>query len=500
MKAWKLRAGRDSGRAVDQRRAVIDIGSNTVRLVIYGAPPRSPVVLWNEKVSARLGRDLATTGMIPQAAMNEALAALARYRLIIQDLGIENVEAVATAAPREAKNGSAFLSRVAALGLDVRLLSGEDEACASAYGAIGAFRSAAGIVSDLGGGSLELVPIAGGECGSGCSLPLGTLLLPSLREKRGFSGRVAKMLAPLDASIAEGKPLYMIGGTWRAFATYAMRVVDHPLTDPHGFRMSLDEADELAKVLQHTQPAQIAQIKGVSAMRAGKLPDAAALLRALLAHLQPEALIFSSWGLREGLHFRRLDEATRRSDPLLAGIIGFTGMSQPGMANAELLSEWASAVAGSGDAVGARIRLAGAHLALALHRVEPNLRPAQALEWALDKRWIGIGPEERATLAAILASSLGQTNLPDRVSRLAPPALLDQALGSGLALRLAQRLGAGSSAALEASELRIENETLTLRIAKGYADLAAPLVKKDLGTLAAALGLRAELKVERPSA
>jgi exopolyphosphatase / guanosine-5'-triphosphate,3'-diphosphate pyrophosphatase len=495
MIGWNPRPRAKAEGAADPRRAVIDIGSNTVRLVIYGGPPRAPAVLWNEKVSARLGRDLARTGSIPAAAIDEALATLDRYRLIVQDLGISDVEVVATAAPRDADNGSVFLSRVAELGLKVRLLSGEEEACASAYGAIGAFPGAAGLVADLGGGSLELVPIAEGECGAGFSLPLGTLRLPAERAKRGFARRVAKTLAALAMPAQAGGPLYMVGGTWRAFATYAMRVADHPLTDPHGFQLSRLEAETLAKVVQRLQPASLAQIRGISGMRAEKLPDAAALLRALLAHLEPEGLVFSSWGLREGLHYRRLDEPTRRSDPFLAGVAAFAGEPHPETATATQLSNWAGSIVRGSDAVGDRLRLAAAYLAIALHRVEPNLRSAQAIEWALDKRWIGLIPEERAALAAILVGTLGQIALSERVTRLAPAALLDQSLATGLALRLAHRLGAGSARAVDASRLLVEEGLLVLELEENHAALAAPPVVKDLGALATALRLTPEIRV-----
>ena len=158
----RKRGGHD--RLVKPPRAVIDIGSNTVRLVIYEGSRRAPETVWNEKVAARLGRDISTTGRIPQEAEDEALAALARYALIIQDLGIDDVQAVATAAARDAKNGQEFLAKVAALGLEPRLLSGEEEACISANGALGAFPGAHGVVADLGGGSLELVSIHSNEC------------------------------------------------------------------------------------------------------------------------------------------------------------------------------------------------------------------------------------------------------------------------------------------------------------------------------------------------
>lgn len=496
---WRARLA--GGGARDERRAVIDIGSNTVRVVVYGGPLRAPAVLWNEKVSARLGRDLARTGEIPEPAMAEALAALARYALILRDLGIEQVETVATAAPRDAVNGANFLARVADLGLSVRQLSGEEEAQASANGVIGAFPNASGTVADLGGGSLELVRIAAGQCHGASTLPLGTLRLPQLREKGDFGRIVAKLL---DRSGQEWQqkgatcgPLYLVGGTWRAFATFAMRSVSHPLNDPHGFELDAAEAGALARTVERSEPGELAKLRGISTMRAEKLPHAAALLRALLSELKPAALVFSSWGLREGLHHQRLAPAEQALDPLLAGVAAFVAEPLDGIADAQLLTEWTAPVAGTGDPGLERIRLAAAHLAPALHRVEPNLRPAQALEWALDKRWIGIDASSRALLAAALLGSLGTVSLPDRLVRLAGERALRIAAGWGLALRLAQRLGAGSRRSLAASRLETGSEYVTLHLNSEAAVLATAPVGKQLGALAEWLNLSARIEPER---
>ena len=490
---------RSEARSRDERRAVIDIGSNTVRLVIYGGPPRAPAVLWNEKVSARLGRDLEKTGEMPEAAMADALKALARYAVILRDLGVAQIEAVATAAPRDATNGAEFLSRVAALGLRVRVLSGEEEASASAWGAIGAFPGARGMVADLGGGSLELVTIGDGQCEKGTSLPLGTLRLPSLRASRQIHRKVTKSLAAGSGELrrSRGQPLYLIGGTWRALATYAMRSIDHPLTDPHGFTLGTASAAAIAGKIADSKPAQLALVRGISAMRADKLPDAAVLLLALLDELQPEALIFSSWGLREGLHYQRLSPAARASDPLLAAVTSFAGEKSATVTDAALLAAWTSAAARRAGSQTENLRLAAAQLALALHRVEPNLRGAHALEWALDKRWIGIDFAGRAMLAAALRASLGLSEPHERLLPLASAGELQEATAWGLALRLAQRLGAGSRDALAASRLQIDQGRLQLSIAADHAALASGPVEKDLAALASWLGLKPTLSVDR---
>ncbi len=171
------------------RSAIVDIGSNTVRLVIYGGARRAPLVLHNEKVAAGLGRDLTETGVMSDDAIETALAGLARYATLLEDLGIEDVQVVATAAPREASNGPEFLVRVRELGLEPRLLSGPEEARIGASGVLGAFPRTRGAVADLGGGSLELTAISPDGPADGVSLPLGALRLAQLRDGSGAAFR-----------------------------------------------------------------------------------------------------------------------------------------------------------------------------------------------------------------------------------------------------------------------------------------------------------------------
>ena len=167
-------------------RAIIDIGSNTVRMVIYGGTMRAPTVLLNEKVTAKLGRDIASNGVLADEAIELAMRGLERFALLLRDLKVEDVETVATAAVREASNGSKFITKLKKLGFKPKIITGEEEACLSANGVMGAFPGARGTVADLGGGSLELVRLTGKGPKDAVSLPLGTLRLPDFRgESRG---------------------------------------------------------------------------------------------------------------------------------------------------------------------------------------------------------------------------------------------------------------------------------------------------------------------------
>lgn len=478
-------------------RAVIDIGSNTVRLVAYAGSQRAPETWLNENVSARLGRDLSATGHMPTKAVDQALAALRRYATIVADLGIEDVQTVATAAVREADNGSEFLARVEALGLSPRLLSGEEEARGSAFGVIGAFPGAQGTVADLGGGSLELVMVEHGDCHDGCSLPLGTLRLPALRAlgPDKFRKAIEKEMRKAGWAAAHPGPLYMVGGTWRALAAFAMDARDYPVTDPHAFALAADDADRVAREVARMAPPDLTPIRGISASRANGLPDAAAMLRVMLAELQPDGVVFSGWGLREGLLFQRLDPAKRQVDPLLAGVSEFAEPRGGPAALAAQMADWTSPAAPSEDEDGERLRLAATQLALAATHVEPNLRSRHAYEWAMDKRWVGLDPAGRARLAAALLAASGKVAPPSELERLASWEQLREAIGWGLAIRLARRLAAGSGASLRASKLMREGDRLVLALSPERAHLASDKILNELKNLAQWLALEPETRI-----
>lgn len=484
---WPMRSGAN-GSGQPEPRAIIDIGSNTVRLVIYGGAPRAPRVLFNEKVVAQLGLGVALDGRLSGESMELAHRALARFALILRDANIRNVHTVATAAVREAINRDEFMQLLEGLNLRPSILSGEEEARMSALGVIGAFPSGEGIVADLGGGSLELVRIADGATEGGISLPLGTLRLAEARHQRGGDLRktVTQSLKQWDGGTAQ--TLYLVGGTWRALATFALEQDQHPLSDPHGIVLSAKEARSLTERLLTLAPDRISDVDRVSSMRAVKLPDAAVLLQALLKRTAAERLVFSSWGLREGVLFSALPPLVRAQDPLLAGIAAFGQDHGIAPTLAAQVAGWTAGAIPAQHRGQERLRLAATTLALASMRIEPNLRNNQAVEWALYKRWITTTATERALLAAAICGN-GNCAMPDEIALLATPEQLDGAYAWGLAIRLCRRLGAGSPQSLEASRLSIDGGRLLLTVAENHRALVGQPTEKDLRLLAARLRL-----------
>lgn len=474
--------------AWEQSRAIIDIGSNTVRLVVYGGPPRAPVTLLNEKVTAKLGKHVAETGRLSEKAVGGVLAALARYKALIDLAGVPQVDVVATAAARDASNGAEFLEKVRAIGFAPRLLTGVEEAETSATGVLGAFPHAAGIVGDLGGGSLELVDVADGGTSHGVSLPLGSLRLPALRAKgdRVFVREIGRMLAGADWAAEPGTDLYLVGGSMRALARGMMVRLGWPMEDTHGFALPAAEALKLARQLARRGQA-LQPIDGVSSSRMASIPDAAALLAVLLQRLQPGRVIFSSWGLREGVLFGSLSDAVQKEDPLLAGVMAFVGGMAVDVALVHAAAEWMADVVPMARTPLGRAALA---LCLAAGRVEPNLRRGLPADWGLSKRWVGVDNAGRAMLAAALRGSVGKAQkdaVAEPWARLASSAALAEARGLGLAARLCRRMSAGSAAVIKSTRLTVEGGNL--RLTSAVPQLIGDGSSRDLKELAQHLGL-----------
>lgn len=470
-----------------QSRAIIDIGSNTVRLVVYGGPPRAPVTLLNEKVTAKLGKHVAETGKLSDKAVASVLTALRRYKALIDLAGVPRVDVVATAAARDASNGHAFLDQIREIGFEPRLLSGVEEAETSATGVLGAFPDASGIVGDLGGGSLELVDVADGGTSHGVSLPLGSLRLPALRAKgdRVFVREIGKMLAKADWVAEPGVTLYLVGGSMRALARAMMVRLDWPLEDTHGFALDAAEALKLARLLARRGQV-LKPVDGVSASRLASIPDAAALLAVLLQRLEPGRVVFSSWGLREGVLFGSLSHEAQRQDPLLAGVEAFVAPMAVDRELVDAAVQWmATVVPFAGTSTG-RAALA---LCLAAGRVEPNLRRDLPRDWGLRKRWVGVDNAGRAVLAAALRASVGKSDGDMQWARLAPSGLVAEARALGLAARLCRRMSAASLAVIAAT--RLEGEGGSLRIAGSVPGLVGEGSSRDLKELAQHLGLSA---------
>ncbi|WP_165961083.1 Ppx/GppA family phosphatase [Qipengyuania sediminis] len=481
----------------DSRRAIIDVGSNSIRLVIYDGPARIPFETHNEKVQARLGRGLAETGAIDAQAYDTALAACRRFKALLDASGVAGVRIVATAAARDAANGPAFLADLAAIGLGAELLSGPAEGRASAAGVLSAFPGASGVVGDLGGGSLELACVGGGEIGRSESLSLGVLRLPALRRagEAGFAAAVRKALAGAGwpRTGATGHDLYLVGGSWRALGHLDMHLTASALPGVHGYAFAPSRIAELRRRVAELGPRALKEVPGLTSSRIAALDDAAALLAVVAATLGSERLVVSGFGLREGLLFEALSAAERVQDPLLAATADYAARQGDRRWDGDAVDAWIAPLFVDA-APEARIRRAACRLAgVDLHPLRET-RARHGLELAWLGAWIGVSAAERASLAATLWSAWGGRGEPAELRGFLTAARLSQSTAWGQAIRLAERLSGGDSAVLAHARLARQGEALLLKLAPGFDDLANGVAAKQLGVLAQQLGLAGALR------
>ncbi|WP_243375555.1 Ppx/GppA family phosphatase [Sandarakinorhabdus cyanobacteriorum] len=494
------RVGLAAAPAGDDRCAIIDIGSNSIRLVVYQGRTRIPATMFNEKVMAGLGRGLAANGKLSDASMDVAVAGLRRFAALTRAMGIANVRTVATAAVREAKNGAAFIARVAAeCGLAIETIDGEAEARGAALGLVSGIPDADGVVGDLGGGSLELIRVKGGEMGHRISLPIGALRLDAVRkrDRRALGPFIAKALDQVGwADEGRGRPFYMVGGSWRALAQIHIWTSDHPLPIVHQYEMPADAPGKLFRSLSHTDLATLKAVPHLSTSRLPSLPGAAMLLAAVVKKLGSSSVIASGFGLREGLLFADLPPEVRSLDPLIEAARAEGARQGRFPEHGDMLFDWMDPLFADEPAGQRRLRLAACLLSDIAWRAHPDFRPERGVDVALHGNWVAVTAAERAALACALHHNFGgsaDAPIMATLARLAPPPLLARARIWGLALRLGQRLTGGTAVALAASRLERAGDAVQLRLGPGHADLAGDAVQRRLKLLGNGLGLGSRL-------
>ena len=477
---------------------IIDIGSNSVRFVAYGGAERVPSVLFNEKVMAALGRGVARDGRLSDSAINRTLEALARFSRLGREMNLKRLNTVATAAVRDASNGKAFLGQISALGLKPRLVSGEEEAELAGMGVVSAIPNANGIAADLGGGSLELIGVARGGVGEGISLPLGTLrvgvepdkaeLAKAIRD--GIKGGRLK-----DA--ARGHGLYLVGGSFRALALLHMKTIGHPLPIIHHHRILPEQLEDIRHVLATKSNDELKALTQISSARIPSLPAAVTILEAMIQVLGPRRVVVSAFGLREGLLYRDLDEATKGEDPLLAAALEVGERLGRFGDHGASLDAWMDPLFRDESSEMRRLRLATCFLGDIAWNAHPDYRAERAVDMAIHGNWVGIDAHGRAMLGRALCSAFGgDDGFNPKLSALLKPGEVERVEAWGRALRLAQRLSGGTEALLRKSSISLSADQVTLSMPDKYRVLYSGAVERRLNQLGRAMGRRGVVRFD----
>lgn len=483
--------------------AAIDIGSNSVRLVLYRLEGRAIWTVFNEKVLAGLGRDLAATGKLSVEGSAQALIALKRFAAVIDGVKPAHTFVAATAAVREAADGQAFCDTVAAeTGLKIRILSGEEEARYAALGVLAGIPDAKGVVGDLGGSSLELIRLADGQVERGITLPLGPF---AVVDPKGFDpdrhrAAIAKRLKPATDFSAD--TLYAVGGAWRTLAQVHMDVSGYPLHVVHQYRLSAAEARDTARLIARQSKASLEKWPGLSRKRAETLPHAALVLEGLIDRLGLKSIVLSAWGVREGLLYEALDADTAVDDPLLAGSSALGARQGISPTLPAALRGWIEPVLAAlptsfereRDAVLADAACRLADLGARLH---PDHRVELAFDQVLRAPVPGQTHAERAWLACAVNARYGgptATPEPATVSRLLTEEQRQGARAVGLAIRLACDLSGRSPQLLVNARATVKDGLLQLSAADGYADvLLGEQTRRRGKALSEAMGLKLQI-------
>jgi exopolyphosphatase / guanosine-5'-triphosphate,3'-diphosphate pyrophosphatase len=481
--------------------AVIDIGSNSVRLVVYESMTRSLVTLFNEKTLCGLGREVQTTGLLAPDAVAKALTSLRRFRALCRVMKVGRVYAIATAACRDASNGPDFIAKAERIcGVKIEILSGPREAKLSALGVISGIHKPDGIVGDLGGGSLELVDVQGNRVRRGVTLPLGSLALQDLSHKS--LKRAERIVRNELSDVAQlkagrGRTFYAVGGTWRALARIHIVQSNYPLRVMHGYSIPAPDALDFARRLRRLAAANmLANIEIVADARRPLLTYAALVLEYIIRVAKPKTIVFSTFGVREGLLYSMLPEAERSKDGFICAAQTLNELLSRSARHAEELIDWTDrlvrVVKLRETEEDRRLRHAACLLSDIGWRVHPDHRGEETLSLITNGNFTAVSHQGRVFVALSVFyryAGLSEQNEPPAVIRgLLPPAMVERARVLGAAFRVAHLVSAARPGVLPATHFRSRGRKLMLVFEHRLVDLVADRVGSRFKQLAKLVG------------
>lgn len=477
---------------------VIDIGSNSVRLVLFDGIKRTATAFFNEKVLCGLGRDIATTGSLHPEGRKDALEALSRFKVICEKSGIRNntLESFATAAVREASDGAEFIVEAGKiLGHKIRVLSGEEEALLSARGVLSGIPDLEGWVADLGGGSLEIATVCGGETSNTSSYPFGPLRLAGLKRKV-----IKSMLREAFASFQSGNgagTLCLVGGAWRNIAKAHMARNKYPIRVLHNYGISAGEAREFCDVLSKQSVSSLADIEEISARRVETIPTAALVLRELIDALKPSEIVISAHGIREGVIYDRLEPVERKKDPLREGAKALARRRafdpEVGIEVADFAADFFS----GHEIFPNRLVDAASRLSDIAWRDHPNYRRANILHAVLHAPLDALTHTDRIRIALSLYYRYGGESSSDAkaVVKVVGPEEQQKARVLGAFLRFSHVLIGQAPGILPACQLAQDASEIVLTVSQGMSGLVGEVVLVRLQVLGELMGKTVRVEV-----
>ena len=481
------------------RSAVVDLGSNSVRLVVFEGLGRNPVAIFNEKAVLRLGRGLQQTGRLNEEGLEQALTVMGRYAALARAMRAAPFEVLATAAVRDAENGPDFVRTLQEKhpGLAIRVLSGEQEASLSAAGLLCGIPNADGILADIGGGSMEVVHLARGKMQAARTLKLGVL---RLSDRAG--GDVVRARAIAEETLATvgwlgegtGRDLYLVGGAWRALARIHMEQTGYPLSIVHHYTVGREEARDLAGVIGAATRRALERLPGMSRRRVDDMPFAAVVLRRLLRATNASRVVFSANGLREGWFMQHVPADIRAENPVLAAGHDMATRWGRDPTLPPALVAWTAPLFPEETEAARKLREAACWISDIGSQDHPEYRGEQAFFRVLRQPGVALDHHARAYLAFIVAlryDSEPEMAFLDVARMLLDMRSLRHAETLGMALRLAYTLSGGTAELLGGTSLFREPGRVVLRLARRSGVFGGEAVTRRLDRLAQSLGVEA---------
>ncbi|NLI25797.1 MAG: Ppx/GppA family phosphatase [Acetobacter sp.] len=489
---------------VPLRSAVVDLGSNSVRLVVFEGISRNPVPIFNEKVVLKLGQGLTKTGRLNESGVERAFEVLSRFYAIAHSMGASPFEILATAAVRDARNGAEFIDSIRRWMPDVpiRILSGEEEADHSATGVRCGIPEADGLAADIGGGSLELIHLARTERLESTSLPLGVI---RLRDRSGGVLAQAASIAGEDItgvswlSQVKGKTLYLVGGAFRALARLQIARTGYPLNILHYYTLSCAEATEMADWLIATSRRTLERLPHAPRKRLDDVPFAATVLRRLIRNVMPDRIVFCVDGLREGWYALNVAQSLQSQDPVIAR--AHEMCMRLGRSNElpRALFSWTDSLFPDETAGERRLREAACWFSDTGSHDHPEYRAWQSYLRVLLVHGGGFDHHARVFLALVLAVRYEAG--PEEAFLAPSRQLLNQAdfrkaMILGLALRLACSLSGGTETLLRGTELIFKGKRISLRLTSACVAVQSDSVRRRLTRLGQVMGMETGIEDE----
>ena len=467
----------------DGRIGIVDIGSNSIRMVVYDQQKRSPVPIYNEKVMCALGKGLATTGLLNPEGVDLAKDALRRFLALGRNMEISSLYIMATAAIRDATDGAAFARHLEdTYDIEVDIISGKKEATLGAYGVCASMYKPQGITGDLGGGSLELVKVENGQTLDHASLLLGSLRM--IDESKGDRDKLRKLIEKRfnemdwlgDKKTAN---FYAIGGTFRALAKMHMAKANYPLRILHEYKIDAKNFLSFVRDIAGMSFDKLEKLPGSAPKRVPALPGAAIVLDHIISRAKPDNIVISASGIREGYLYEKLSPQVRSNDGLIASCTEFAMRGGRSTVYASELYSWMSPLIAEETDKERRLRLAFCLLADIAQHIHPEYRAEWAYHRILYSALTSLTHRERVKLALALYHRYQFR----RVEGLQAQSLLkakdrEWAQLIGTSANLAYHLSGSITGNLHKTSFVIEKNTVSLQLNGNMEDLVGDAVKR----------------------